>query len=163
MPTISHLEKLILMKMHQIKEIELTDDVEPSLKKIKNNVAELTRPERGFKEQSRIKNCKPQGRKKVLPIRPAKYHNWLTPFCWTQIAQVAKVVGWKMSPSEIVKLLKKKDPITFANINRTTVDKWIDRRGCKPCWSESVLRRVESGNNPGHDKAGCRGVLVGTV
>lgn len=81
-------------------------------------MAELTRPARELKEKIRAKNRKPQGRKRIHEPRPAKYHNWLTPFCWTDIVIVAKQVGWRMSSSEIANGLKKRNPDTFGKINR---------------------------------------------
>lgn len=139
--------------------MELSDTMDKSLKKIKGNIPELTRPARDLKGKMRAENRKPQGRKKKHEPRPAKYHNWLTPFCWTQIVAVTKQVGWKMSASAIVNGLKKRDPITFDGISRNTVNGWIDRSGDQPQWKEAILRRVEAGNSPGHNKGGRRGIL----
>ena len=139
--------------------MELSDVTDKSLKKIKGNIPELTRPARELKLKMRAEKRKAQGRKRIHQPRPAKYHNWLTPFCWTQISIVAKQVGWGMSASAIEDGLKKRDPITFANIRRTTINGWIDRSGDTPQWKDSILRRVEAGNSPGHNKGGCRGIL----
>jgi hypothetical protein len=147
----------------QIVEVELAHSVDPSLKKIKGNIAELTRHERRTKEKIHQKNKKPQGWKKKpenASRRPAKYHDWLTPLFWTHIVIVAKQVGWKMGASDIANGLRKRDPVTFEKINRNTVEGWIDRSSEKPQWKESVLRRVQSGDGPGHDKGGSRGILV---
>jgi hypothetical protein len=89
----------------------------------------------------------PKGRKRKNEPRPAKYHNWHTPFCWSQIKIAAKQVGWKMSASAIVRALNRTDPETFAGISRTTVEAWIDRKGPKPRWSDAVLKKVEQGND----------------
>ena len=140
--------------------MELEDAADPSVKKIKTRVAELTRPARSLKETIHTKNRKPQGRKQKNKPRPAKYHNWLTPFCWTQIVIATKQVGWRMGASDIAKKLKSQDPVTFDKISRNTIEGWIDRSGSKPRWKESVLRRVEDGNNPGHSNGGRRGILV---
>ena len=129
-------------------------------KKSKKNIAELTRPARAIKEKIRSAKKKPQGRKRVNEARPAKYHNWHTPFCWSQIKIAAKQVGWRMSASAIVHALNHMDRDTFAAISRTTVDSWIDRKGPKPRWSDAVLKKVEQGNDPGHNKGGRRGILV---
>jgi hypothetical protein len=137
--------------------MELTDSTDISLKSIKGNVAELTRPAREIKAKMKAQNRRPQGQKKRLEPRPAKYHNWLTPFCWTQIVMVVKQVGWQMNASAIANGLKKKDPITFAKINRNTIEGWIDRSSGRPKWKESVLQRTAAGNNPGHNKGGHRG------
>jgi hypothetical protein len=139
--------------------MELIDSTDISLKSIKGNVAELTRPAREIKAKMKAQNHRPQGRKKRLEPRPAKYHNWLTPFCWTQIVMVVKQVGWQMSASAIANGLKKKDPITFAKINRNTIEGWIDRSSGRPKWKESILQRTAAGNNPGHNKGGHHGVL----
>jgi hypothetical protein len=73
---------------------------------------------------------------------------------------VAKQVGWSMGASDIAMRLKKRDPVTFGQISRNTIEGWIDRSSGNPRWKDSVLRRVEDGNNPGHDKGGRRGILV---
>lgn len=67
-----------------------------------------------------------------------------------------------MSASEIVKILKKRDPVTFDGLRRTTVNSWIDRSGPRPQWTAAVRERITSnkGNTPGHDKGGRRGILV---
>lgn len=141
--------------------MELADTTDESLKKIKGNIAELTRPARQIRSKLKEKTWKPQGRKKTHVARPAKNTNWLTPFCWTQIVLVAKQVGSGMSASAIAKGLRVRDPITFAKISRTTIDAWIDRPpGLKPRWKDKVLCRVEDGNSPGHNKGGRRGVLA---
>ena len=65
-----------------------------------------------------------------------------------------------MSASDIANGLKRRNPDTFSNINRNTIEAWIDRSGVKPKWKDSVLRRIDDGNNPGHNKGGQRGILV---
>jgi len=140
--------------------MELEDTADPSVKKIKTKVAELTWPARSLKETIHAKNRKPQGRKQKNKPRPTKYHNWLTPFCWTQIVIATKQVGWRMGASDIAKKLKSRDPVTFDKISHNTIEGWIDQSGSKPRWKESVLRRVEDGNNPGHSNGGRRGILV---
>jgi hypothetical protein len=139
--------------------MELSDRSHAS-KKAKQSIAELTRPARALKQKINTKNKKPQGRKKIHEPRPAKYHNWHTPFCWSQIQLAAKKVGWKMSSSAMVTALRRMDPDTFAGISRTTIEGWIDRTGDRPQWRDAVLQKVEQGNDPGHNKGGRRGVLV---
>ena len=70
---------------------------------------ELTRPARELKAKYQDQNHKPQGwkQKEKNKPRPAKYCNWLTPFCWTQIIAVTKEVGWAMGASDITNQLKK--------------------------------------------------------
>ena len=139
--------------------MELADTIDESVKKINGNIAELSRPARATMEKIKDQKRKPQGKKRKNPSRPAKHTNWLTPFCWTQIVIVAKQVGWKMSASAIAVALKKRDPITFAAINRTTINGWIDRSGDQPQWKEKIIRRAENGNSTGHNKGGRRGIL----
>jgi len=146
--------------LQQVVDLELEDSVDPTVKRLKTTLAEESRPGRAFTLKAHQKKPKPQGRKLKNQPRPARYTNWLTPFCWVQITIVAKQVGWKMSASEIAQKLKQRDPITFAKIHRNTIDGWIDRSGNKPCWTDSVLRRTQDGNNPGHNKGGRRGILV---
>ncbi|KAG7098089.1 hypothetical protein E1B28_000063 [Marasmius oreades] len=73
------------------------------------DVAEESRPARAIAEKIKLKTRKAAGHKllenPVHEKRPARYVNWLTPFCWTQIKTVAKKTG--MSPTEIVRELKK--------------------------------------------------------
>jgi hypothetical protein len=65
-----------------------------------------------------------------------------------------------MSASAIVHALNCMDPDTFAGISCTTIDAWIDWKGPKPRWSDAVLKKVEQGNDPGHNKGGRQGILV---
>jgi hypothetical protein len=70
-----------------------------------------------------------------------KYKNWHKPFLWSQIAAAAKdpSVSSQMSAWQIMKVLKKKSPDTFASIAHSTIEQWIDRSGEKPQWSDSAL------------------------
>ena len=137
--------------------MELADRV--SLTK-KSKIAELTHPARALKEKMRSAKKNPKGRKRKNEARPAVYHNWHTPFCWSQIKIAAKQEGWKMSASAIVQALKCMDPDTFADISHMTIEGWIDRKGPTPRWSDAFLKKVEQGNDPGHSKGGRRGILV---
>ena len=139
----------------QIKDLELAD-------RGPANIAELTWPARALKEKIRSKKTNPKGSKQKNEARPAKYHNWHTPFCWSQIKIAAKKVGWKMSASAIVQALNRMDPNTFSDISHMTIEGWIDLKGPKPRWSDAVLKKVEQGlgNDPGHSKGGRRGILV---
>ncbi|KAF4615755.1 hypothetical protein D9613_012424 [Agrocybe pediades] len=149
-------------KKRKIRDLDIEDHADdPLMKRIKGNVAEITRHERQTKEKLRQKNKKSAGRhqKPENAARPAKYHDWLTPLCWAHISIVAKQVGYQMSSTEIVRGLKRRDPVIFENISRSTVDGWIDRTGDKPCWRKEVRARIESGKGPGHNKGGPRGIL----
>jgi len=92
----------------QLIELALEDSTDPSLKKIKGNIAELTRPARNLKGKIHAQNRKPQAQKQKHKPRATKYHNWLTPFCWTQIVLVVKQVAWRMGASDIASGLKKR-------------------------------------------------------
>jgi hypothetical protein len=72
--------------------MELSDQSHAS-KKAKQTIVELTWPARALKEKIKAKNKKPQGRKRIHQARSAKYHNWHTPFCWSQIQLAAKKSG----------------------------------------------------------------------
>lgn len=125
-------------------------------------VAELSRPARAVVQKMKEKTRKPQGRKAKVHHGDAKYHNWFTPFLFKQIDNARILAGGpQWSTRKIVRELKKKDLHTFAGLNRTTVNGWIDRTEAKPKWSERTLERLKRGNDLGHSKGGQKGVLVG--
>jgi hypothetical protein len=125
-------------------------------------IAELTRPKRTIIKEYNERNRKPQGRKKKNATRPAKYCNWFTTACWSQIQLAAKTVGLGMSTTGIVRELRKRDPIIFGNIRRTTVENWIDRSMGVARWKKSVVDRMAygRGNMPGHSNGGRKGILA---
>lgn len=139
-------------------EAELADNGGQSNRR---KVAELSRPGRAFSEKTRNKSK--HKRKRKHEPQNAKYTNWFTPFMWTQITIAARQAGHKMSATEIVRILKSKDPSTFRGLNRSTVYDWIDYSGTQPCWKQSVYERAEKGNDPGHSKGGRRGILVSLI
>jgi len=127
--------------------------------KVRSSVADLSRPRRAITLKFTDKHKKPQGRKAAaLPVQQAKYHNWFTPFAWSQIEIAVRQVGWKMGASEIVAAAKRIDPVVFGGLRCTTVKSWIDLSGDKPKWTTAVLRRIDRGNDTGHNKGGQRGV-----
>jgi hypothetical protein len=65
-----------------------------------------------------------------------------------------------MGASAIVTAAQKLDPVLFAGLRRTTVKSWIDRSRDKPRWKESILKKVQQGNDPGHKNGGQHGVMV---
>ena len=69
-------------------------------------------------------------------------------------------MGLKMSPTDIIAMLQKKDPEVFSGLKRTTVSGWIDQSGSCPQWKAGFLVRIEQGDQPGHNNGGQRGVLV---
>lgn len=113
-------------------------------------VAELSCPHHAFKEHQ--KNQSPEGKE----YQQATYHNWHSPFLWTQIVNAAKhpSVGWKMSTTNIVALLKRQDLVTFTGLAHTTVEGWIDHSGDKLKWSARALEMATKGNDPGLGKKG---------
>lgn len=139
----------------------MVDLEDKPVKQHKHSIAELSRPERAQKERIRQKK-KYKGRTRKNEAQDAKYHNWFSPFLWSQIVDIAKhpAVGPNMSSHYIIQVLKQKDPVTFEHLSRGTVDGWIDRSGSKPRWSDATLRRAEKGNHQGHANGGRRGVLV---
>jgi hypothetical protein len=65
-----------------------------------------------------------------------------------------------MSPSEIVNILKKRNPETFERLSQTTVNEWIDTTGDCLRWKDTTLAKIIQGNKPGHSKGGRQGILV---
>lgn len=126
-----------------------------------DSIAELSRPAHSLKEKFKAKVRKASGRKRKNTERPAKYHNWVTPFLFKQIED-AKITsgGPTWSTWAIISELQKKDFATFQGLSRTMINGWIDQSQNKPCWSEKTLERVKKGNQPGHINGGQKGVLV---
>lgn len=67
-----------------------------------------------------------------------------------------------MGTFKIVAVTKSMDPVVFDGLHGTTVDGWIDCSGEKPCSKHSVLKKINQGNDPWHNKGGSWGVLVCT-
>jgi hypothetical protein len=125
------------------------------------SIEELSRPAQALNRNFMEKRKKPQGRKQKHKDPKRKYHNWFLPFLFTQI-ETARVTsgGPKWSTRSIVDMLKKRDPETFQGLSRSTINRWIDRTGDKPKWSERTLERIRRGNEPGHDNCGRKGIFV---
>lgn len=129
------------------------------------SLAELSRPQRQFKEDTR-KNNKPSGRKQKPKNkkRDAKYTNWFHPLSWSQIQSAATRAGRPWSPRAILKELRKSNLKDFYRLTEQVIGRWIDadarERGTSK-WKDSVLRNVErgKGNAPGGQTTRC-GVLV---
>jgi hypothetical protein len=109
-------------------------------KRAKGSIAELSRPNRAHNESLRGKN-KPQGHKQKHKKRDAKYHNWFSPFLWSQIEAGAKhpSVGKSMSTYYLVKVMQQQDPVTFKGLSHATIEGWIDRSGKEPRWNDATL------------------------
>ena len=87
------------------------------------SVAELSRPEQQTKRKFKAKTRKPPGRKATHQPKDATYQNWFTPFLFNQIENARIFAGGpKWSTRAIVKVLKLRDPVVFAKLNRTTID-----------------------------------------
>jgi hypothetical protein len=58
---------------------------------------------------------KPEGHKQKHKKKDVRYHNWFSPFLWSQIEAGVKhiSVGKSMSTYHLVKVMQQKDPITF--------------------------------------------------
>jgi len=85
--------------------------------------------------------------------------NWFQPMVWTIINEAATMVGWQMSPTEIVKCCQGRCQQLFLWLRADVVGKWIDRSGSQPCWSAHMLARVAKENFPGGSITR-KGVLV---
>lgn len=129
----------------------------------KQKLAEETRPARVLKRNIKNKTRKPQGRKEKHRSRDAKNHNWFTPICWRIIEEAAKMAGWQMSATKIVKVAKARNPEVFEKLSHETVRDWIDWSGDKSRWSDAALRKIEAANAPGHQNGGPVGVLVCSI
>lgn len=131
-------------------------------KRQKQEFAEATRPKRAIRAALHTKSRKPQGRKSTKLKTRAIYVNWHTPLLWGQIMKAASdpSVGWTMSTTAIKKVLMQRSPESFAKLNRSTIEGWIDRSGPKPKWSDSSLQMAEKGHSQGGHAAGARGALA---
>lgn len=129
-----------------------------------SSIAELTRPNRAAKEHERQRKQKKctSGCKCTHEKKDAVYHNWHGPFTWIQIENAIKHPSVMWSLSHLVQYLKRKDPVIFKGLARSTVEGWIDRTG-KPRWTEAALRMAELGNHQGHSNGGWKGIFVCTV
>jgi len=65
-----------------------------------------------------------------------------------------KQVGQRMSPTDIIAVLQKKDPEVSSGLKQTTVSGWINQSGSHPQWKEGFLARIEQEDQPGHNKGG---------
>lgn len=132
-----------------------------------NNIAVKSRPAHEIQDwykskERQLGNKTKVGRNKTQMKKSARYVNWITPFCWNQIqlaGRKTKSIGG-LSPSGIVKWLHRFDNLTFSRLSKSTVAEWIEKRNGIRVWKESILSRAKHGNMPGHDKGGCRGILV---
>jgi hypothetical protein len=123
-----------------------------------SSVAELSRPRRQYKADSK-KNNKPQGRKRKAPRQGAERTNWKSPFLWSQIETAAVLAGRPWSPREIVLQAKRLDLKAFKGLTEQVVGRWIDpddQTGSGIKWKESVLEysRLRRGMLPAGNQQG---------
>lgn len=122
------------------------------------NVAEASRPIREGTEHDR-KMRGSVGRPRTNVYKPSVLVNWTAPLLWEIINRVSKRHMPNMSPADIVRDLKKFDPVLFDRLAPQTLGGWIDRSGDKACWSARTLERVEKGHRPGGETTRI-GVLI---
>ncbi|KAK6968926.1 hypothetical protein R3P38DRAFT_3508514, partial [Favolaschia claudopus] len=101
------------------------------------------------------------GRKKKNADRRATYVNWMTPFAWSSITAAQRKVGWGVT--DMVRELHRVNHDFFQHLTPSTVRGWIENVGGFNQWKPTVLARADSGNIPGHNKGGPRGILVSIV
>lgn len=109
--------------------------------------AELSRPARNIRSIDFSKKRKPQGRKRKNLQKNASYVNWHGYYLWTMIDNASRSpeVGFQMRSSDIVRYLNRKYPELFDRLRYQTVERWIDRSGSKPKWTEKALAMAEQG------------------
>lgn len=111
-------------------------------------VVEASRPNQTLKEEV----CQQRGsvgHPRMVEYKPAILMNYYNPLIWVRIARVGVYCRPQMSPTQIIRELKKLDPVVFAKLVPQTLGAWIDRSGESPRWSDSTLAQVERGNSPG--------------
>ena len=148
--------------MSSEQEAPVTEHAEQHLQhQHEHSIAELSRPERAQKERVRQKK-KYKGRTRKHEAREAIYHNWFSPFLWSQIDGAVKhpSVGRNMSSWNLVKVLQQKDSIVFEKLSCLTIENRIDQTGAASKWSEATLHKAENGNHQSHNHGGRRGALV---
>ncbi|KAF8993106.1 hypothetical protein BDQ17DRAFT_1431975 [Cyathus striatus] len=115
------------------------------------NVAEASHPCRIFKEDLQPDDSQNVGRprKPENAYQEATLVNWMTPTLWAHIADVTQKVGPGMSPSEIIKELRKLSIALFCKLTSQVIGRWIDHTGERAHWSKNTLKCVAAGNKPG--------------
>ncbi|VDC01763.1 unnamed protein product [Peniophora sp. CBMAI 1063] len=138
---------------------DLRDETRPA-KRMKADVAELSRPERRTCQRLKDKRRSNAGRKRKNERKGAVYVNWHSPFLWRQIDQARRKVGW--SETAIQRELARRDPELFGCISRTTIQGWIDKSNpLAPRWTDSCLEMNRHGNHQAEgNKGGRRGILA---
>jgi hypothetical protein len=146
---------IFAMDAHILLQVSITDVLIPANNLIASGdprIAELSRPRRDFKEEQRLerKTSLHTGRKRKREATDATLVNWTSPMLWSQIEAAAREAGPSMSPTEIVRLLKARNPKDFARLTTQVLGSYIQRPANlneRPRWKDSVIRRV--GYRPG--------------
>jgi hypothetical protein len=127
---------------------------------VKADVAELSRPNRQFKEDERAKNKQCGRKRRNIPCK-SKRTNWQAPFLWPPIDAAARKSFPQYSPTEIVHHLHHENYEVYACLHPRTVQRWFreDRLPGQPLWKDKILKHVEAGNKPPTTIKEC-GVLV---
>ena len=93
-------------------------------------VAEMSRPKRKIQQwlkERKTTYCQPKSmrlcRQKTREL--ATTTNWFQPILWAIISEVARIVGRKMSPIEIVRRCKGRSNKLFHRLRADVVRKWI--------------------------------------
>lgn len=135
-------------------------DKQKSKKRMKAEIAELSRPERHTITRIHDKNKSNVGVKPTHERKGAVYANWHTPFLWRQVEEAQRVAGW--SSRGIQRELQRRDPELFNCISHTTIQAWFDLSNpLAPKWSKACNEMNKLGNHQGEgNKGGRRGVLV---
>ncbi|KAK7047057.1 hypothetical protein R3P38DRAFT_3423853 [Favolaschia claudopus] len=123
----------------------------------RHEIAEASRPAREITKRIKEKTRHPAGRKKRTGERRATYINWMTPFAWSSITAAQRKVGW--GATDIARELQRVNHDFFQHLTPSTVRGWIENVGGFNQWKPSVLARADTGNIPGHNKGGPRGIL----
>ncbi|KAI0308595.1 hypothetical protein OF83DRAFT_219369, partial [Amylostereum chailletii] len=112
--------------------------------------SERSRPHRAFKIEQRATKDN-RGRKRKHEDKQAQTSNWTNSLLFEQIIRAGREAGPRMRPTEIVKILQRRNPNDFAKITPQVIGRYIDRSSSLPKWKPSVLNRVKdrAGAKPG--------------
>lgn len=135
----------------------------PAKRLKKDNIAQLSRPKRQIHALDKEKEKTNRGRPRTQEPQDARYVNWHNKLLWPHIDRASRhpEVGWQMSPTKIVRVVRREQPKLFARLSVSTVREWIDAKGPKPRWSDACLKMVASGSLS-QRHGGRVGVLVST-
>ena len=90
--------------------------------------------------------------------RPGQKLSQVKDQAWLGLAFFWLGLAWPLASGQSQHITIQKD--LKDGLHQTTVDGWINCSGERPHWKDSVLRKIDQGNDPGHNKGGSQGVLV---